>query len=166
VNTVQELTYVSQKLLNLPEEGSHDVIDHKNRKFTKKFRCIRADVEEDNYEAITVWISEDFQNVLITQKNKITTLLETPDYLEFLVGLPVYSYYRSYEERVGCILAIQGLEPGFAVIVEYLDDSTYRVILDTEVRFTYRPEDIYIPTEPNDLGVVRREILEGRNPFV
>lgn len=169
VGTSDFFYYYNQNYVPMIDDDSREkeYVDMHDRVFRDSFLTLREDITGDATDK-SVYISSDYNKMFVHQKDKITTNLVTPSYLEYLVGLRVYPEYEKdlvAETRECYILDIQALEPGFCVIVEYFDDETYRIILDTELYFTYNPDDIYIPVEKRDLGEIRRQLLEGRVPY-
>ena len=146
-------------------KDSHDYdIEYPDRKLQKDFIIIRYDDPELYEDAIAVYISDD-GDVMITQKDKIICTIVTPDDMDHFIGMKVKPEYKDRSlTREAYILAIQAIEPGFCVVVEYIG-SSYRVILDTELFFEYDPEDIYVPRSAPDVNNIRKKLLEDRVPY-
>lgn len=145
--------------------GTNQPGEHYDHMFNKKFIVARHDKFSIYDDAKVVYISTDYDHIIVYEKDKIIVNIAVPEVLKHLVGLKVKAEYRDGDEREAYIIAVQGLEPGFAVIAEYLDEVTYRILLDTDIYFTYNPNDIYVPTLDPNLREIRKTILEGRYPY-
>lgn len=144
------------------EEDSHKDTQFKDRIRKGMFTNIRYDLNEE----VSVLISTGYDKTIVTRRNICKDFIVVPVEKSHLIGLRVYNTnYPVGAVREGYILDIQAIEPGFAVIAEYIDSTYYRIILDTEMVFEYNPDDIHIPVKEPDLSSIRKRILEGRVPY-
>ena len=170
INTIIPVTYVDEGYIaDKFNQDSHDIDDHENREFTKDFIVARMDnfVFDDSPEyGIEVFVSTDYSKVIVHHKYKTMVSFVPIEVTKHLVGLRVYPEYpEGTEEREAYIFSVQDLETGLATIIEYLDDKTYRIILDTEMYFQYNPDDIIIPEEIPDTAIIRKQLMEGRSAY-
>ena len=167
LNKIETIEFIKQGYI--PDEyrtESRDPIEHHDRVFEKEFRCIRYDID-DSYELATnIYISEDMKDIIIRQRTQNDTLYSALDAEKHLIGMRVFPEYPKGDSREAYIFSIQGLENGFATIIEYLDDETYRIILDTEMYFLYDPAFVHIPVIEPDVAAIRKRLIEGRVAYI
>ena len=162
VGSIEDLIYTDQRFVyNDINPDSKEQESVNDRIHKDKFLTLRYDNKLAYKSAKVIYMSTNCRTVIVTQQDKSKDYLCTPDEFEYLVGMRVYPEYKGLT-REAYVFAVQALEPGFAVIVEYLDNDYCRFICDDELYFTYNPDDIYIPVIKPDLADIRRRLLEGR----
>lgn len=197
--TDDENVEVNRPLDDTEPFNTKDSKERESYKFyteTKPFIILRAD-DEDTYRFVA--ISEDMLDVLVSDSRNYTNSAyniicnQSKDW----IGISTHArYIQSFDDETAeytdsipmdnfqnadllesYIISCDESEPSNAVIIQYIDDEYYRVLLDSEclleINSENNSEDVeesddsgYDPYEYNEyLANLRAEILKDRIPY-
>lgn len=162
-----------------------------NNLMEEEFTILRHDKMEC-FEAKLIAISVDFAKILCIRLDQVTDLTTDcfiyPNQMTELIGFNVIPQYVAdlQSPREAHVICATKAEPMYSVILEYIDDSKYRVLTADEVQFLIPVDDwklitradnfekVWVPVENpvpyfylNDMqiGTVRRNLMEGFRPY-
>ncbi len=162
--------------------------EHEDIEYTHETElvCIRCDKAEP-YKVVLV--STDFKHVVVgdsrdfevganklmypTQNNSIIMCdckavfiqeLELINSNEHVYqGIPMGNTIEDTDNRLYYIISCDNSEPGYSVIIEDVDEDTYRVLLDNEVSINLlEAPDIYVP-EDSEVYEYRKSAIDFEN---
>lgn len=137
--------------------------------FECKSKVLRCDKDEP-FRMIS--ISEDYKYIFIQDSRfKNDTKLQVPQYpIQFtqFIGLKCHDQFpASINELNSIILRCDNGEPCYAVIVEYLNNGTIRIVLGDEIFTKIDPgQNINNEKTEEEIILIRRNALEGRQIYI
>lgn len=160
INKVSTIIYWNQDFVPDNREESHETAQTHRTK--TEALCIRADMNVES--PITVYITTDYKKIIVDDPQSKYQMYAAISFDDIPVGTRLYPEYPDGEISEAYLMSSDCSYPGYAVIIEYLSDTQYRIVLDSETCYTM-PEITIQPIEEVDVAAVRRQLMEGRTAY-